>query len=1141
MREKEVEFLNRFKEATAILFLGQSYLAIDLGYDPLLKEIRKKYHSIEVKSPDSYDLLFIDEPRLSPDDIEERLAWVQDRCKRVTTPWLVPVGDYAWNGVWSSALDTIWTTALARPFRDLNKIYSEQIIPQDLRNRTKLNCTHLFGTVASIDPKEIPPLTKFKLPGRRQVAVSLLRRLPEALTPLGTLTIDGYDANTDWLRPEDLFAVLSTLGVGQVHYFSNASFPLQDELLLSLVENGIVVLHEHGLHQVLREGSDGGYISLTPEPRLMSTGRTLFVEKKEVPIPIELWKAVTRTARILVSEVFMPPASISDDLRYFEFRKFLAESSSKPMWEGHARGFAFRRDYEQKLQHEVLKALSSKDYSSRPILLYGRTGTGKSVALSSLAYDIGREKTYPVLYIDRITSRLSHQALDRFCEWAEDAGAKSVLVVWDGMQEYVEYLNLLHHFSSRGRRNIVLVGSVYRDQASVIKGEAQKLARTIEAPDVLSEQEFTQFKEFLSAFEPLLSTYLSQYQKKAEDTFLVALYRLLPQTRVLLRHGLNLEISYAEKSIVDRSQGIEVEQDDSVLALALARAGLDPGRRYLSERLEEFGGEQLTEIQLLTELVMVPGKFGLHLPIEFLFRALDKPYSQKFIDVLTKTDIFSWSSDSLDNVLIGPRHPLEARLLTSRLGGASAEVGIACRLIEAVSPGTNDSSAEIQFGVELVRSMGPNGQDARRYRDYFNSIASSLRRLRSERGVKNVRLMLQEATLWREYASVVREDDVAFQDALSMANEAVECGNEHLDISHENQNSRMRTMLFVERAAALNARSKSCVENLDFESALENHELVLGLSQDAWNFSTANFHVLDVVLVSGMILLEGHELDTSKRAEIIANLFYVLSLTEGESIPISSYERLNGHRIQLGKHLKDEDMQLEAVEALLVQGSCAGVYLHAYILSGENKSDTPIDSTKIAALECAISFLDKFFEYVATDYRCLYLYLRLWWVLTSGQRLFSGERLTVAFDKVAWRKCLSLVHSLQGMEGARENLILQYLRGMAEFHLDETNLAAQTFRELDRMGSEMGRRRIIKSYLASNADGTPRRFSGQVKRTNGQRGDVYVEDLRKEIPFFSNDFGLTDTSPGTTLPNFHIAFNFIGLIADPVGMHESGR
>lgn len=105
--------------------------------------------------------------------------------------------------------------------------------------------------------------------------------------------------------------------------------------------------------------------------------------------------------------------------------------------------------------------------------------------------------------------------------------------------------------------------------------------------------------------------------------------------------------------------------------------------------------------------------------------------------------------------------------------------------------------------------------------------------------------------------------------------------------------------------------------------------------------------------------------------------------------------------------------------------------------------------------------------------------------------------------------------------------------------------ALDIFKELERESDKTGRRRIIRSYLASTPDGQPQKYSGEVawRRTEdpSKVGGVEVTQLRLRIHFIPQDFNRQNIRQGESLDEFHIAFNFLGLIADPIGYFKFSR
>ena len=119
-----------------------------------------------------------------------------------------------------------------------------------------------------------------------------------------------------------------------------------------------------------------------------------------------------------------------------------------------------------------------------------------------------------------------------------------------------------------------------------------------------------------------------------------------------------------------------------------------------------------------------------------------------------------------------------------------------------------------------------------------------------------------------------------------------------------------------------------------------------------------------------------------------------------------------------------------------------------------------------------------------------------------------------------------------------QNPSLLYLLGIVTFHLGIYGDALRIFRSIEQASTYVtGRRRVIRSYLASTSNGLPQKFNGTVDwvSDNGAKGEIYVEEIRHNISFIPRDFNRIDIQKHETLNGFHLAFNFIGPIADPIG------
>lgn len=198
------EFCLQLKQGPAFLFLGQDYLKLDTGKNPFLQGILRKYGG---DSPgESYDEVF---QSSAAADGNNSIAWMDGLCDRLAAPqWLETISHYPWSGVFSSSFDDIWLRTFRIPWRDIQSVYEDKYKFHNIRSRTHLNCVFLYGSIAGTDEGQIPPLNKLAKIKRKPIATSLLNRLPDLVSPFGTLVIEGYAGNRDWVLPEDIYPIL---------------------------------------------------------------------------------------------------------------------------------------------------------------------------------------------------------------------------------------------------------------------------------------------------------------------------------------------------------------------------------------------------------------------------------------------------------------------------------------------------------------------------------------------------------------------------------------------------------------------------------------------------------------------------------------------------------------------------------------------------------------------------------------------------------------------------------------------------------------------------------------------------------------------------------------------------------------------
>lgn len=1151
------QLYEKLKQDPVFLFLGQNYLRLETERDPFLAEILRKYGPHSEANP-GYMQIF---SGTAGNSIEQSLIWMQERCTHLPCPvWLKTVAAFPWSGIYTSAIDTIWRQAFQTEWRELEPIFEERYRPIDLRNRFRLHCTYLFGCVDQAENNKRPPLTLYEWLERKQVAVEIARRLPEVLTPFGVLLIEGYAADKDWFKIEDLLPIINNLNSGQAHLFSATAEIRNNPYIAHLVGQNKLLLYEEGLAHFLHKGQELGILDLGKKPG-EDYGHNLSIEDRRVSVPPKIWRRVSRSAAIMEESMFPPVEEKSPETRYELYRNFLSQSNAKAQWQGYVAGFNFLRDFEDELYKKVHSHLKSREQQTEPIILHGQTGTGKTIALQALAYKVFKERKHPVLFIERRSQRPSdfNADIEAFCEWAENEqvdiipdenkSITSTLIIWDGMVELERYYELQQHLNGRGRKAVVVGSHYFIDTGSINPHNPRLIRRTrnfIEATPSLSigeNGEVSRLTGYLKSIDPALNKMnqlFSQLLQEQEDTtFLVALYRLLPATHRQLQAGVSNEVIFTEQEL--RRQIRTVQPDAGTMAYALCKAGLiTPEELINSPEPRDIGDEKMDDLQELIGLIMVPGRFGLKVPIDLLLRALGKAMILDFVNLLKRIDLFRWE-DQIGNISIGPRNALEARIIvSSRLGAAQTEIAFVRQLLLAVKD-SNDflENPEVQFAVDLIRSIGPNNEQEYAYfAPHFQALADVLTTLREKYNVQHARLMLQEASLLREAVKWRSRPGQTLPDAdalLEKAEAVLHLALEHLQKEGRATNQ-FSGFIYVELSSNLGSKNQQLLSSTEPEQAIFffkeiRHNIFKVLSIDP-----RNYHAIDVLCWTSRDILKSPalNLDISFRSEVEADLLYIFAVAETEEFDPLQQIRLQQRRQEIGQLLGDNELSEDAFRKLSEKGSCAGYYLKASHIAGRLPTDQPLSEEQGARCQEAVDYLDSVYDVIKHDGRCLNLLLRLWWMSKTGKAIFSSEeRQTVAFDLKDWRKCLTVISDIKATGDLYTNPRLEYLHGLAVFHIGSFRNALQIFRDLERESEYQGRRRIVRSYLASNALGNPVKYDGTVYSVEGNKGLVYVPMLRDKIPFFPRDFNRPNIRVNDSLGQFHIAFNFIGPLADP--------
>ncbi len=1044
-------------------------------------------------------------------------------CDHIQPPsWLISVLSTPWNAVYTSAVDTLLRTRLRNDWRDVQPVLNEKYRPGNPRNPISLACTYLYGAVGEAAGPDAAPLSQVDLLRRRPTASALLQRVVEDLTPLGSLLIIGYDPATDWLRPSDLAAMLAHLSPGQAHAFGHSDSLAADSDLGAIIAAGALVTNQ---------GSLADHLGPIAGPRLSvaagyaESPRAVFINSDPYNVPTTIWNAAARSALPLTVAHVTEPSAVSEDARYEAFRRFLSSADGIPDWEGFNRGFAFRRNFEDKLRAAVIDAITGRNLPDRPIILHGAAGTGKTTAAARLALQIARGKEYPVLFIPNRSQNMAWRDIDQFLQWAEENGARSALVVWDGMVEVDQYFALSQRLAARGRQ-VCVVGTAYTI--------ASPPPEAILADSFFFDAERAEIAAWLSQMVPGLGQQIASTTGN-DRYWLALLYRALPPSRQPLRRAVLRDVERTEVSI--RSFASEPEEQVlTPIQQAMIEAGLIQADQ--ASNAIPVPNADADAFERLTNYTMVPGRFGIFPPVDLVLRTTGLVDESALRRALNSNSVIVWYEDQVGNITLGPRNTVEAEIIVhSRLGTTAAEVPVAQALLANIR---DDSSPygdgpEVRFATDLVRALGSGSSERNRFANHWLTIADGLEALHTQRSFGAPYLMVQEANLRREWAqrSWPQEPDRAEE----QARKAFEVAEAALAlIPEDSRNTRLRSMLLVERASSAGGILTHATGSFGPHSPNGRlFQATLDAIQDARHIDPGSYYPLDVLFWTTRNLLSAHLLLGADAADALASISNAFLTADPDMFPPAQKEQLWTREFELAQLLSDVNLATEAWEALAEMGSGAGHYIEALRRAGLRPG---VRLGEIAPEDAAggYSYLRDNWEFAQRDSRNLELAFDLWWLSRCGRRLLEGERVALPFTDTDWSECHTIALRIEEEGNSQRTAVVKYVRGIAEFHLGRYGAAFTTFAELEGLSEGVtGRKRIIRTYRASASNGTPRSFTGTVAsiEADGRVGRGFVPIIGKYLRFYPRDFGWPELRPGDDLGEFYIAFNLLGISIDP--------
>lgn len=1133
------ELIDRLNNGPCFLLAGQHYF-INNGEDILLNAYNKKVNSNEVKNYNS----LLQSKEYSSEEVT--LTWLQNKANKVSVnDFFTEVGDIAWNGVFTSLIDTRIERGLKRTWREIQAVTNERYYPVAYKSINKLHITYLYGNIDYSEIEKRPPLDDFEFIEAKEKATKLISRItPEFMGPFGVLVIDGYNIEEDWLLIEQLYSVVNKLGKSQVYMFGVKDEFKKNRYINKLYQDKKINLFSESFQQYLINAKlEGIAIQENKDEKYSIANQRLMINNKTHVIPRQKYNNIIRNAEVLDDTLLLDVEELNEEEKSDMFREFLYKSSAQPVWSAYKYNFNIERLYEKQLEKEILKAINTgieKESECKPIVIHGQTGTGKSVALGYSAYKIKMQKKYPVLFISKGQGRPNFSEIDEFCKWLEDCGAKKIIIYWDaseGADVLNEYSELSRYLLSRGR-NVIIIGSSYKLGEKEIKKANCKL---IEAPIELEKDEQDRLKNKFNLYSNSKEKIEQIWKGNYDNNFLVSLYRLMPATNLSIRRGVVQEIKAHKQKLIYL---VKEKTEESILATLLKEIGFN----FFVEE-DEYEQVEL-DVKKIIQMVALVGQLGLYMPFELLLRMLDNRITYEAARVVNEVDFFRVIETFSGEIKIYPRSILEAKIIVnSNILTIDEQIDSIINIINhiEIKAANNDDDNEIEFLIKLLKAIGPSSiEQGAKYGEYYLDISQNLTDLREQKGIIDSRIILQEAYFLREYT--VKNSGLTYADQISFLEKGEKILNQQIELlAGQKKNSKQLGYLFNEIASNIGSQLKVLVK-LDRSKNVKNDSIVKQIRKrfnelekyldEAKKYAQDFYYPVDIWAWVIESIMESN-LEEYEKLELKAKLLSIFEEVETEKPNVIQRQDYNYRLVTLKNIDTKNELTDKAFHRLLELKSSAGIYLKVKEMISSIDFMSILKDEQIKICKEVIQYLEQYQEIVSSDYKLSYTLFKLYWAVCVGYPLFYKEKQVLNISREGWNTIKQLLETLKYLKDGYLTQELNYIYAVTLFHLGEINESINALREIGDIYTA-GPRRVIISYLAADLQGYAKLYKGTLQRITDDKAYIFISELRKTIPYFNKNFVQQNPPKDSTYEQIVIGFNFLGLQVASLNGKERG-
>ena len=1113
----EQEICRLFRDYSLYLFEGQDSYG---ERNPVLELLCNEY-KVEIKRQPKFNMLF-EIPDLN-------ITWLQDKvCYMPVPDGYMLMSNIPWNGIITSSVDSMLNRAMKTTWRRTESVYGvKNLERKSICDRDNLIIGELYGSVCGAD--NLIPMSKKELRSAGLEAGAMLRHYGEiAGGSRSVLIISHYDPSNDWLDMDDMLAFIDYANFRQILYFGKSQFQDNEEWA-EMVQEGKIIEIAASLPEYITYLEESEYLSVDELILNKRNNKRVFVKGHSYSVPMEIYSEISKQAILLDDSVMLDEIEEKED----DFEKFLANSDINPLWKGYKAGFYAARDRDKDLIFTI-KTAAKNAFKSKPIVVFGQAGSGKSSMIGLAAYTLKHEKNHPILFIPQCNTSVDYQMIDRVCKWfQESCKAECVVIFWDKsvyQKEIDAYINLKNWLASKGR-NIVIVGTSH----GIWDENIQENCVPLNINPELSDQEID---NVLSVYNDYSGDSMSreQFVRIGQKHLLISLYRLLHKARLKIN-----------KSIVE-----EAESDRSVLKNVLERVseyGNYPFYDLLKdltipfEVVENDIEDVKSDMTMIMDMVCIAGKYNLPIPLNLIFSYYGYQHAVKIYELVDEMDFFMVWEDAYGHWLIKTRNEVEADMVVrATVKNKEDFIKIICSMIMSASASSEDNNSykDLDFIADLVRSVGPNGQEKEVYQKFYSKIADALKEQRVN-GIYNDRIVLQEVMFRRESIRGLESN----ADKLNIVKNAEEIIENQIMLM-----SKHKTRLNKEKMGRFLGEKVSCmgteIKVLCDSHKLNENEIIMKfkeLTENAYevmNYLPESTYSIDVLSWTGEAVLAKDKQCERTRVIIYSTVleaFEQYHIINGNNYNIEAYNKgIN----RIAETAGDVELAERTYQELLKENSTAGIFFKAKKCLERVNLYSPVENKEQTIIDDALQIFEKNKELVYKNTACLYMMLQLYWMKYTGKPLLYREKDIVHLSSDEWENIIAIAEQLLVLQPDWDYPIPRYIYAIALFHTGNISAAQRVFRKLRNMNYPFDKR-IIINYLASGEEKGAKKYIGKISRFGDKEKEslINISDLGIEVPYFNDEFAQKHTTLNETINGIKLGFNMLGI--QVAGIDAEGR